>query len=224
MTSEHFEGEDLETRMQQVEDALALLRGDSRLANLPYGTLKQAASTLSVRSVGGSGGAYPAGVVNIGTPLTAKVYSANYLYAVPFYLPGVPNVVTKIGIKVTTLGAGNARLGIYDDKGEAKLYPGNLLLDAGGIGTGSTGVKGITVRHGLPRGLKWAVVVLSGTPVLAAIAGTAGIWCPLGRDEGGTNMYTTLRVAFSYAALPDLFPTGGRERPEEMPYIFLKFG
>lgn len=223
-TKESLEGEDLETRVQQLEEAMAVIKGDSRLADLPYGTLKQAASMLSLRSIGGTGGAYPASGANLGTPLTTKVYSSNNLYAVPFYMPGVPNTIVKIGIRVTAASGSLARLGIYKDKGEAKFYPHKLLVDLGTVDISGTGVKTITMRREMPRGLAWLAFVMNGSPTLSALLGTSGVWCPLGRTEDGASIYTYILKSFSYAALPDPFPAGGTERSEEVPYIFLKFG
>lgn len=223
--NKHFEGEDLETRVQQLEEAIATLRGDSRLANLPYGTLKQAASMLSIRSVGGAlGGAYPAGILNMDvTPAGTTHLTDDRVYAAPFYLSSVPNLVTKIGLKVTSGSAGNIRLGIYADKGEAKLYPHKLLLDAGTIDTVSTGVKSITVRQELPRGLVWIAMLQTGTGGIAHFQPGSYVWTPLGWNEDGTTQYAVYYVAQAYGALPDPYPAGGTEW-DYLPYIFLKFG
>jgi len=76
-----------------------------------------------------------------GTALTTGVVTANRLYAIPFVTPkGI--TVDRIGINVTTLVVGVAMLGIYADNG---IYPGSLLLNAGVVSTGATGVQSITI-------------------------------------------------------------------------------
>jgi len=224
MTSKYFTGEDLEARIRKLEEDMATLKGDSSLANLPYGTLKEAASLLSLRSIGGTGGCYPAGVLNLNLEPTAVSPGQNLLHAVPFYLPGVPNTVTKLGVKITTGAAGNLRLGIYDNKGEDRLYPGKLILDAGSVDTSSTGVKTVTIRQDLPRGLKWAAVLYSGGIAMSGFTSAAATWALLGYSEDPSNRYTAIRVAYSYAALPNPYPAGGTEYCHLMPYVFLKFG
>lgn len=224
-TSESLRGEDLETRVQQLEEAVGALSPDATLRNLPYGTLKEAKSVFALRSVGGaSGGAYPAGNLQVDILPGNHSVPANYLIAVPFYLPGAPNTVTKIGIRVTTGGAGSFRLGIYADKGEARLYPGKLLLDAGIVSAASAGVKSVTMRLGLPRGLVWAAIVGdSAAPVILGYAADSKAWSLLGRSELGTAGYTHYRVSQAYGALPDPCP-GVSESYLTFPHIFLKFG
>lgn len=224
MTSQHFEGEDLTTRVEQLEEAMAVLRGDSKLRELPYGTLKDAKSHFALRSIGGTlGGAYPAGLLHQRLSLSFGSFPANYLYAVPFYLPGAPNNVVKIGIHVTGASAGtNFRLGIYADKGEKMLYPHKLLLDAGAVSAATTGTKSVEVRQGLPRGLVWVALLAShAAPTIRRIVDY--MWAVLGYSEAGTAGYCHYRVAQAYGALPDPYPAGATELSGAMPYIFLKF-
>ena len=222
MTSEHFKGEDLEARMTQLEEALALLRGDSTLRNLPYGTLKETKSHLALRSVGGAlGGAYPAGVPFLQVPMSTAGIAANHLYAIPFFMPGTPNTISKIGISVTS-AAGSVRLGIYEDKGEPMLYPHKLLLDAGAV-VASSGVRSIAVEQGFPRGLVWVALIASATPTLRVIHVTAASWALLGASELGDSFYSHYKVSQAFGALPNPFPAGATEQYGRIPYVFLKF-
>jgi len=216
-----FEEGDLEARIARLEEQMGALGGDSTLRNLPYGTLKQAASSLDLRSMGNPlGGAYPAATLNGSISLTAFSLTANNLHAVPFYLPS-PRTASRIGTYITINVSGNAHLGIYEDKGEDLLYPGKLKLDAGVVSHATTGVKGIDIKIGLPRGLYWLVILPSGSPQVRAIA-IASAWTPLGCNESGTE-YSIYRVAQAYGSLPSLFPAGAVEEAQNPPFIFLKF-
>jgi hypothetical protein len=138
-----------------------------------------------------------------GTALTATAIVANTLYAMPFV---VPKSITldRISIRVTSLSSGNARLGIYADGGN--IYPGSLVLDAGIVSTGSTGVKTITISQALTPGMYWLVLVGSSTPTIRCFA-IAGMIPMLGLDNGmGTAPGLYYSVAFSYAALPASYP------------------
>lgn len=222
-TRESLKGEDLETRVQRLEDAIAALQGDTRLANLPYGTLKDARSHLALRSLSGSYGYYLGGIIGVAHTTSDAALAADRLHAIPFYMPDVPNVVIEIGIRVTGAAAGNYRLGIYDDGGEAQLYPHKLLLDAGVVSASSTGEKGITIKQEFSRGLKWLAIVGSlVTPAIRKIA--TGSWGLLGTAHAGGISYNHYYKAFSYAALPDPFPAGATYGYGEIPCISLQFG
>lgn len=216
--NEHFQGEDLETRVRQLEEKIASLRGDSSLRNLPYGTLKEARSIFTVRT---SGGVYPVGLLCQNVALGTVAPGASSLKAIPFWLPGVPNLITKIGLNVTIASAGNIRLGIYTDKGEPTLYPYKLLIDAGVVNVGATGVKSITVKQSLPRGLYWLAMIGDSTPTLAAFASYG--WTPLGYSEAGVANTYLVKVE-AYGALPNLFPAGATAATAALPYVFLVFG
>lgn len=215
--NKHFEGEDLETRVRQLEEEIVSLRSDSSLRNLPYGTLKEAKSIFTVRT---DGGVYPVGMLCQNVALGTVAPGANSLKAIPFWLPGVPNLITKIGLKVTTLSAGAIRLGIYADKGEPTLYPHRLVLDAGTVNVGATGVKSGTLRQSLPRGLYWLAMIGNSTPTISAFASYG--WVPLGYSEAGVaNTY--LAKAETYGALPNPFPAGATAATAALPYVFLVF-
>lgn len=214
----YFEGEDIETRVRQLEEEIVSLRGDATLRNLPYGTLKEAKSIFTVRT---DGGVYPVGMLCQNVALGTVAPGANSLKALPFWLPGIPNTITKIGLNVTIASAGYIRLGIYTDKGEPGLYPYKLLIDAGATNVGATGVKSRTIRQSLPRGLYWLAMIGDSTPTLAAFASYG--WVPLGYSEAGVaNTY--LAKAETYGALPDPFPAGATAATAALPYVFLVFG
>jgi hypothetical protein len=137
--------------------------------------------------------------------LTTGAVTANRLYAFPFICPK-QITLDRIAINVTTLLAGNARLGIYNDSGNC--YPGSLILDAGAVSTGTIGIKSLTISQSLTAGLKWLVLVASAAVTLRSFAIT-GLKPILGWDNTlpaavpGVGYY----VSFTYAALPATYPT-----------------
>jgi hypothetical protein len=137
-----------------------------------------------------------------GTALTTGAIVANRLYAIPVPFAEVSRL-DRLAINVTTLGTGNARLGIYED---SNAYPGKRLLDAGEVSIASTGVKALTISHLLAPGRKWLVLVSNGTPTLRAFA-VASLINLLGYDNTlGTAGIFGFYVSFTYAALPAAFP------------------
>ncbi len=206
-------------RVQRLEALVGRLIGDYSIGATFFGPLPGAPSAVSLRRTGAY---YPSNALGMAlTASTPGVTTANRLYAAPFYTPSVPNIADRIALIVTNAGGANARLGIYDS--DRTLYPSHLLLDAGTVSTGSGGVKTKTIRQGLSRGLKWLVVVFSGTPtVRKADSGYENTWAPLGFDPATLFHYLGWYVAFSYAALPARYPTGGAATTWE-PLLLLRF-
>lgn len=91
-------------------------------------------------------------------PVTSvQVFNLNRIYAAPFVV-SENDTFTRIGIEVTTLSAGNARLGIYNfDNG----IPTTLVADLGTVSTASTGEKEITISQVLPSGVYALCFILS---------------------------------------------------------------
>lgn len=149
---------------------------------------------------------YAAGVVDAHA-LTTVAPTANVLRAFPFIVP-YNTTLDRIAINVTTLTSGNQRLGIYADDGNC--HPGALLLDAGVVTTGTTGVKTITINQAITVGtLLWLALVGDAAPTLRAIPSSAGI--PIvGYDNTlGTDAGIGWTVTYTYAVLPATWPTAG---------------
>lgn len=136
------------------------------------------------------------------TALTTGAPTANNLRAMPFVV--VKKItLDRIAINVTTLSAGNARIGIYDD---LNGYPNNRLADSGDLATGSTGLKEANINVILEQGLYWLVHVGSVAPTLRCLP-VANCIPTLGFDNTlATAPAVGYTVAFSYAALPDTYP------------------
>jgi len=152
---------------------------------------------------------------------TTLALTADRLYAIPFFCPQT-FVMGQIDINVTTLSAGNARMGIYEDNG--KCNPGKLLLDAGEVSTGSNGVKGITVTKKLRGGkLYWLALVASATPTIRASAVGSNLTTFFGLDSTlGTAWGTFLYKSFTYAALPNPFGDTITIATGSMPAVFMR--
>jgi len=139
--------------------------------------------------------------------LTTGAPSANQLRAFPF-VTELARTVDRIGINVTTLAAGLARVGIYADDGS--LYPGSLVLDAGWLDVSATGVKEATISQALSANtLYWLALVGNVAPTLRCLDITACL-ALLGLDSGyGTVQGVGWVAALTYAALPATFTAGG---------------
>ncbi|MBT9164029.1 MAG: hypothetical protein DDT23_00018 [candidate division WS2 bacterium] len=109
---------------------------------------------------------YIAGHLGGGVATTLTV-SANTIYAMPLILPQGVNI-DRLLSEITVLSAGNARFGIYSDE---NIHPRDLILNAGEVSTGSTGVRERSLNQNLTGNrLYWFVIHFSATPTVRAIA------------------------------------------------------
>ncbi len=137
-----------------------------------------------------------------GSSSSSLTVSTNTLYAVPFFTGPAGITFTNLNMNIITLSAGNARMGIYAAATTAPYYPAGLLLDAGEVATGTTGVKTIDIADTLyigtaPSRLLWLASVFAATPLV----GTATQISIVEINTSGVNM-TGVSVAHTYAALP----------------------
>ena len=139
-----------------------------------------------------------------------KAITANRLYAIPFFISR-PMTADRIGVQVATLAAGSLRLGLYADG--VNLYPGALLLDAGVVDTGTTGLKELTINQALSSGLVWLAMLANAAPSLYQVGGANRmdlLGSPTGLDTANAAWY----VAQTYGALPNPFPAAGSLDPD----------
>lgn len=151
-------------------------------------------------------GRYYGGMISNPGVTTTFAVSANTMYALPFVLYR-KTTFSAISAQVTSLHASNMRMGIYAD---LDGLPGGLVLDAGEVSAGSTGVKDISVSLTLDPGVYWLASVYAGTPTMRAagfhtaaanlpdIAGILGIGTPGTFD-------TRVSASLTYGALPASF-------------------
>ncbi len=217
-------GGDTEATLQQHTALLGKLIGDQTLGNTLMGPFPSAASAQMLRRTDGD--FYQSGTVGVYPAAATLGIVADKLHALPFYMPQTPNFVDEIAIEVSTInvgGAGNVRLGIYEDDGS--LYPGKLIKDAGTAITGLLGPHKLTVNETMPRGLKWLVAVFDVAVALrtTAITQSAGGWAMLGVLS--TNLNSLMLgwwTGFSYAPLPSVFPAGATKEGS-LPILYLSF-
>jgi len=127
---------------------------------------------------------------------------ANTLYGILFYNP-VQATYTKIGVNVSVLGVGNARLGIYSNNSG---IPGSLILDAGTVSVSTTGDKEITISQVLASGWYFLVLLPSVAVTVTAVVPTT----PenfLGSVSSGVLATTGFTASQAFGALPNNFPT-----------------
>lgn len=140
---------------------------------------------------------------------------ANQLYTGLCYTPE-PMVIERIGIGVTTLGAGNARLGVYSN---VNGVPTARLLDAGTVDLSSTGDKFIT---GLTLEVRPGFFFLSlVADVIATVRSLSfarqNVLGHTATSQSSTTLYDT---TFAYAVLPSTHPTPTASNASSMPAIF----
>lgn len=132
------------------------------------------------------------------------VVSANRLYTTPFVV-GETQTFDRIGVEVTTLSAGNVRLGIYNFENG---IPTNLVLDCGEVSTSTTGNKIITINQTLSAGVYAFAMVFSSTPTLRAFGDIN--YAVLSHFYGFSSptsghLDTGNYASFTYGALPSTF-------------------
>ena len=161
-------------------------------------------------------GLYHAGLTASGMAPLAT--AANTIDILPFYVP-VAQSFDRVAVNVTTAAAGNARLGIYADSGA--VYPGTLVLDAGVVTTGTTGIRWLEANLTLLPGLYWLARLQDATPSLQGLASTGML--ALGSEDLGAAWITGYRLARTYAeGLPADFPLGAVHITGPRPGVFLR--
>lgn len=161
-------------------------------------------SGISRYYVAGMGGA---------TALTTGAPTANVLRAFPLRCPLRRGTIDLLAFNVTTLLAGNARIGAYRNADAAgqNLYPGALIADSGSISTGTAGVKTYATSISFSPGeLLWLAYCSDAAATLRALAVAGCETDTLGLDTGmGTAPGIGYSVAHTYGALPATFTAGG---------------
>jgi hypothetical protein len=165
----------------------------------------------SYRHAGGSGleAWYLAGYPLTGG-LTLAAPSANVLRAYPFVAPARRATVDRLGFRVTTLAAGNGRVGLWENTADDNLYPSSLLADSGALSTATTGAKSATVSVPLVSGQLYWLSYLSDAAATLLAMSSFGFSTVLGQPSDlAVQDQVGISVAFTYAALPSTFPAGG---------------
>lgn len=182
---------------------------------------------VSSKTLGGNNSEYVANSNN-STATVNAVLSVNTLRAVPF-IHSNGFRISAFGFSVTTGGAAGSvgRAGIYDcnDDLRGDCYPKRLLYETGEISTTSTGRKNTTPNLDLEEGRMYWAVYLCGVaaPTVSAVP-VAGVDVLLGASSGvGSTRETHISVAYTYAALPQTFPTTAVVQTSQPPALFYTY-
>ncbi|MCC7304773.1 MAG: hypothetical protein IT558_00780 [Alphaproteobacteria bacterium] len=135
-----------------------------------------------------------------------KTVTANRLYYRPLIICA-SETFTRVGLRVNTLSAGNARIGLYNF---ANGVPTTRVADFGTVDTGTTGLKEITISQALTPGVYAIAVVFDATPTVNCHneSGLASLVELTGQVDhsNGTGVTAGGYGNFTYAALPSNFP------------------
>jgi hypothetical protein len=135
--------------------------------------------------------------------------SIDTLRALPFVAPQDNPVLDKVGIQVTTLLAGSARVGVYDTRTAIDIYPNTLVFDSGILDTGTAGVKtATTVQSLIPGNVYWMVHTCNSAATLQCL-NLANVSSFLGTNGNLNVLHCGISVARTFAALPTTFPAAG---------------
>jgi len=160
---------------------------------------------------------YSGGAVDFDSGTTTV--TANRMYGIPFIV-STAATFTRIGIRVSTGAAGDARLGIYNCSNGA---PSTLVLDCGTVSTSSIAEVEVTISQALSPGVYFLAAVFSATPGVRSVSSYDGgmLVSLLGNTDSsaGTPSYG-LYTAHTYGALPT--PFGTPTYAQSMPIIWLR--
>ena len=153
------------------------------------------------------------------TALAAVAVSANLIYYMPMHI-ATKTTFTKIGVEVTTAVAGNMRLGIYN---AANGVPTSLVVDAGVVASGTTGVKELTISQSLEEGNYYLCLVASAAPTINWHVPDAGMRLYMYGSSSSTIVNEQLLISsFTYAALPSTAPATAYVGTSAEPHLWLR--
>jgi hypothetical protein len=127
--------------------------------------------------------------------------TADKLYLTPFSVEEY-ETLDRLGLRVTAAAAGSCRLGIYAL--DLHALTGSLVLDAGTVSTGTTGVKTLSVSAALSPGWYGLASVFEAAPTIAQnpVSNQSPV---LGVGADLSTRQHTISAAFTFDALPSTF-------------------
>jgi hypothetical protein len=163
---------------------------------------------------------------------TSLSVALNQLYAMPFF-SGNASSITGIGIYQSISATASYRIGLYNTTSESDQYPSSLISELGIVAFTATGAKFTSVtslsQAITPNSFYWIAIVGSAT---ASMGATSTVNMPPIFGHNSLATFPTLRssqhikVAFTYAALPDPFTAGGtvgiNDAVSPVPNIYLQ--
>lgn len=170
---------------------------------------------------------FPLGKKNSAADVTTIALAINLLRGTPFRV-GSARTVTELCLAVETLEAAtSARVGVYKANPDT-LYPEGLVAQSGVLDCSATGLK---TTSGLSAKLEagawyWAFTVTNTPGGLVRFRGANNIQALahfFGRAAYNAADFLSLQVAFTFAALPSVFPSGAVANGTEAPLVFARF-
>lgn len=141
--------------------------------------------------------------------VTTGAPTVNVLRAFPFIAPDRGGTCDRISFSVTVGGAGNGRVGLFDNTSDSVLYPSTRLADGGSVSVAGAGVKTANISVPLKPGrMYWLAHVQSIAATLQCLS-IGGCAPSLGINPAMTLFRVGISVAFAFAPLPATFPGGG---------------
>jgi hypothetical protein len=147
----------------------------------------------------------------VSTALVATSLTANILRAFPFAAPYWPCVLDMLAWTVATGAAGNGRIGLYANReGYGEAYPGSLITGSGDISTAVAAVKTFSINTQLVPGRLYWLAHVQSAAITTRCLSVAQMFPSRGIDlAGSVNPNFGISRAFTYAALPDPWGSGG---------------
>ena len=165
-----------------------------------------------------------AGQINA-TAITTGAPAINQIHAVPMIF-NQRFLVTSLGFYVTTGGSAGskARVGIYDNNGDANAYPRRLIYDGGEKATTTTGYKSTSsISIELEPGMLYWFAYFPGTAAPTIRCLPPGGVFPIGGSNyaGAVNRVGYIQ-SLTYAALPASFsPNTSLDTGSPIPAIYM---
>jgi hypothetical protein len=121
---------------------------------------------------------------------------------VPFWCP-TPVTLAALVMNVTTLAAGNCRVGIYTAaESSGTIVPSALLVDAGTFDTSTTGYKEVATTQALAGDtLYFLASLFSAAPQVSNWSTTESVWGSM-RYSTGSSRWPTWIQSYTYGTLP----------------------
>ncbi|RUR76990.1 hypothetical protein PCC6912_39490 [Chlorogloeopsis fritschii PCC 6912] len=159
-----------------------------------------------------------------GTLSTNTAIVANSIRYVPFYVSRRQRF-TAIAVEVTTSTTGNARLGIYSTNNTVE--PVSLILDAGTIDTGTTGVKEVGIDITLNAGWYALCIVADAAASYRCISSNTvspSQSALTGTSPASSSALVGMSASFTYGVLPNSAPMTSFAYGSFCPFFWLKAG
>ena len=142
----------------------------------------------------------------------ASFTDADYLFALPIYVPNTIDVASLSIVLSTGEANAEARVGVYSD---SNGYPDALQFEADApVDCSGSGVQTAAASGQLTQGWHWLACVVTGNIKLQSSVQSEATLEQTGADTPGNAILQIsanagIAAQFTYASLPATFPEGG---------------